>query len=83
MTPRKKRSGLTVSQDELATDFSNEVKLLQPRTAKIARDVKRRQIDDNFLSEFIFIDKTFLKLFEFSVSDTTDSEPQHILRVLI
>ena len=62
---RKKLSRMTLSQDELATDFSNEVKFLQPRIAKMARDAKRKQLDKKFLPEFSPTEQIFLKNFEF------------------
>ena len=79
---RNKLSGMTVSQDETATDFSNEVKSLQPRISKMVCDVIRKQLDEKFFPEFSPIEQTFLKNFDFSVSDITDSELQHSLRVL-
>ena len=48
---RKKLSELALSQNELATDFSNEVKSLQPRMPKFACDTKRKQLNEEFFSE--------------------------------
>ena len=80
---RNKLSEMAVSQNELATDFSNEVKSLQPQMPKLACDIKRKQLNEKFFSEFSPIEQKFLKNFDFSESDITDSELQHLLRVLI
>ena len=40
-----KLSGMTVSHDVITTDFSDEVKSLQPQIAKLALDVKRKQLE--------------------------------------
>ena len=80
---RNKLSEMAVSQNELATDFSNEVKSLQPQMPKLACDIKRKQLNEKFFSEFSPTEQTFLKNFDFSESDITDSELQHLLRVLI
>ena len=74
---------MSVSQNELAADFSNEVKSLQPQMPKLACDIKRKQLNGKFFSEFSPTDQTFLKNFDFSESDVTDSELQHLLRALI
>ena len=74
---------MTVSQDELATGFSNEVRSFQLRIAKMTPDVKRKQPDEKFFTEFSPTEQTFLKSFDFSESDFTDSKPQHLLRVSI
>ena len=76
-------SDMALSQTELATDFSDEVKSLQPRMHKFACDTKRKQPNDKFFSEFSPSEQTFLESFDFSESDITDSELQHLLRVLI
>ena len=80
---RNKLSEMAVSQNELATDFSNEVKSLQPQMPKLACDIKRKQLNEKFFSEFSPTEQTFLKNFDFSECDITDSELQHLLRVLI
>ena len=80
---RNKLSEMAVSQNELATDFSNEVKSLQPQMPKLACDIKRKQLNEKFFSQFSPTEQTFLKNFDFSESDITDSELQHLLRVLI
>ena len=80
---RNKLSEMAVSQNELATDFSDEVKSLQPQLPKFAFDIKRKQFNEKFFSEFSPAEQTFLKNFDFSESDITDSELQHLLRVLI
>ena len=80
---RNKLSEMPVSQNELATDFSDEVKSLQPQMPKLACDIKRKQPNENFFSEFSPTEQTFLKNFDFSESDITDSELLHLLRVLI
>ena len=74
---------MAVSQNELATGFSDEVKSLQPQMPKLACDIKRKQLNEKFFSEFSPTEQTFLKNFDFSDSDITDSELQHLLRVLI
>ena len=43
---------MAVSQNQLSTDFSDEVKLLQPQLPKLACDTKRKQLDEQFLFEF-------------------------------
>ena len=80
---RNKLSEMAVSQNEVATYFSDEVKSLQPQMPKSACDIKRKQLNEKFFSEFSPIEQTFLKNFDFFKSDITDSELQHILRVLI
>ena len=80
---RNKLSETAVSQNELATDFSSEVKSLQPRMPKLACDTKGKQLNEKFSSEFSPTEQTFLKNFDFSVSDFTDSELKNLLRVLI
>ena len=80
---RNKLSELAVSQNELATDFSDKVKSLQPQMPKLACDIKRKQLNENFFSEFSPTEQTFLKNFDFSESGITDSELQHLLRVVI
>ena len=72
-----------MSQNGLATDFYDEVKSLQPQMPKLASDIKRKQLNEKFLSEFSPTEPTFLQNFVFSESDNTDSELQHLLRVLI
>ena len=80
---RNKRSEMAMSQNELATDFPNEVKSLQPQMPKLACDIKRKKLNEKFFSEFSPTEQTFLKSFDFSESDITDSELQHLSRVLI
>ena len=74
---------MALSQNELATDFSNQVKYLQLRRLKLACDTKRKELNEKFFSEFSPTEQTFLKNFSFSEPDITDSELQHLLRVLI
>ena len=76
-------SRTAVSQNELATDFCNEVKSQQARMPKLARYTKRKQLDEDFFSGFRPIERIFLKIFDFSESDITDSELQRLLRVLV
>ena len=71
------------SQNELPTEFSNDVKSLQPRMRKLACDTKRKQLNEKFFTEFSPNEQTFLVNFDFSESDITDSELQDLLRVLI
>ena len=80
---RNKLSEMAVSENELATDFSDEVKSLQPQMPQLACDIKRKQLNEKFFSEFSPTERTFLKNFDFSEYDITDSELQHLLRVLI
>ena len=80
---RNKLSETAVSQNDLATDFSDEVKSLQPQMPKLPCDIKRKQLNEKFFSEFSPTEQTFLKNFDFSESDITDSELQHLLRVSI
>ena len=72
-----------MSLNKLDTDFSNKVKSLQPRMPKLACDTNRKQLYEKFFSEFSPTEQTFLKNFDFSESDITDSELQIFLRVLI
>ena len=80
---RNKLSSMAAPQNNLATDCSNEVKCLQPRMPKLACDIKQKQLIEKFFSEFSPTEQTFLKNFDFSESDITDSELQQLLRVLI
>ena len=80
---RNKLSEKAVSQNELAMDFSDEVKSLQPQMPKLECDTKRKQLNEKFFSEFSPTEQTFLKNFDFSESDNTDGELQLLLRVLI
>ena len=50
---------------------------------KSACETKRKQLNEKFFSVFSPTEQTFLKNFDFSESDITDSELQHLLRVLI
>ena len=59
--PRYKISEMAVSQNELATDFSNEVKSLQHQMPKTACDTKRKQLNEKFFSEFSPTEEIFLK----------------------
>ena len=56
------------------------MKSLQPPTPKLACDTKRKQLNEEFFSEFSPIERIFLKIFDFSESDITDSELRHLLR---
>ena len=78
-----KLSVMAVSQNYIATDFSNEVKSLQPQMPKLACDTKRKQLNEEFFSEFSPTEQTFLKNFVFSESDITDSGLQQLLKILI
>ena len=80
---RNKLSERAVSQNELATDFSNEVKTLQHRMPKMACDTKRKQLNEAFFSEFSPTERLFLKKFVFSESGITDSELRHLMRILV
>ena len=71
---RNKLPEIAVSQNELATDFSDEVKSLQPQVPKLASDFKRKQLNEKFFSEFSPTEQTLLKNFDFSESEKTDSE---------
>ena len=50
---------------------------------KSACETKRKQLNEKFFSVFSPTEQTFLKNFDFSESDISDSELQHLLRVLI
>ena len=52
---------MAVSQNELATDFSDEGKSLQHQMPKLACDIKRKQLNKKFFSEFSTAEQTFLK----------------------
>ena len=80
---RNKLAEMAVSQNEVATVFSIEVNCLQPRMPKLACDTKRRQLSEEFFSEFSPTERIFLKNFDFSESDITDSELRHLLRTLV
>ena len=58
---RNKLSDMALSQTELATDFSNEVKSLQPRMPKLACVAKRKQLNEKFFSVFSPTEQTFLR----------------------
>ena len=49
----------------------------------MACDTKRKQLNKKLFSEFSPTEPTFLRNFDFFESDITDSELQHLLRVLI
>ena len=70
-------------QNELSTDFSLEVKSLQPRLPKLACDTKRKQLGEEFFSEFSPTERIFLKCFDFTESDITVSELRHLLKILV
>ena len=74
---------MAVSQNELASDFSNQVKSLQPRMPKLTCDTERQQLGEEFFSEFSPTECILLKNFDFSESDITDSELRHFLRTLV
>ena len=74
---------MAVLQNELATDFSNEVKSLQPRMPKMACDTKRKQVGEVFFSEFSPTERMFLKNFAFSESDIIDSALQLLSRIFV
>ena len=74
---------MAVLQNDLATDFSDEVKSLQPQMIKLPCDNKRKQLNEKFFSEFSPIEQTFLESFDFSESNITDSELQHLSRVFV
>ena len=80
---RKQMAKSAVSQNELETDFSNEMKSLQPKMPKLASDIKRKQLDDEFYAEFSRAERTFLEQFDFSESGIDDRELQHLFRILV
>ena len=80
---RNKLSKMAASQKELATDFANEVKSLQPRLPKLACHTKRKQLNEEFFSEFSPTERIFLKIFNFSECDIPDSELRHLLTVSV
>ena len=61
-----KLSKMAVSQNELATDYSTEVKPLQAQKPKLTCDTKRKQLNEKFFAEFSPTEQTFLKNFDFS-----------------
>ena len=71
---RKHQAESAISQNELATDYSNEAKSLQPKMPKLASDMKRKQLDDEFYAEFSPAELTFLENFDFSEFDIHDRE---------
>ena len=72
-----------MSQNDLAREFSIEVKSLQPRLLKLACNTKRKQLGEEFFSEFSPTEQFFLKTFDFTESDITFSELRHLLRNLV
>ena len=80
---RNKLSEMAVSQNELATDCADEVKSLKPQMPELPCDIKRKQPNETFFSEFSPTEQTFLKNFDFFQLDITDGELQNFLRVLI
>ena len=48
---RNKLSEMAVSQNELTTDFSHEVKSRQPRKPELVCNTKRQQLGGEFFSE--------------------------------
>ena len=54
---RNELSEMAVSQSELATVFSDEVKSLQPRKPKLACDIKRKQLNENFFLSSVLLNK--------------------------
>ena len=48
-----------VSQDELATDFANEAKSLQPKRPNLASDIKRKQLEMDFTPSLDLPNVTF------------------------
>ena len=77
---RNKLSKMSVSQSELATEFSNEVKTLPPRMPNVACDTKQQQLGEDFFSEFSPTQRIFLKKFNISECDITDTELPYLLR---
>ena len=72
---------MSVSKNDLATDFSNEVKSLQPRMPKLACDAKRKQLGEEFVSDLSPTERILLRNFNVSESDITDSELRNLLRI--
>ena len=62
---RNKLSELAALQNELATDFPNEVKSMQPRMPNLACDAKLKQFVEEFFSGFSHTESMFLKNFIF------------------
>ena len=80
---RKKLFGLlAVSENEINTDFSNEVKSQQPRIPKLICDPKRKQLVEEFFLSSVPLNSYFQKI-SISQNLTTDSELQHVLTVLV
>ena len=80
---RNKLFEMVVSQNELATDFSKDVKSLQPRMPKLPCDTKRQPLGEDFFSEFSPTDCIFLETFDCSESDITDIELRLLFRILV
>ena len=76
-------SEIVRSQNDLTADFSIDVKPLQPRNSKEARDIKRKQLKEEIYSEFSLTERIYLKISIFSEFYITDSELQYPLRVLV
>ena len=74
---------MSVSQSELATNFSDEVKSLQPRMPKLPCYIKRKQLGQEFFSGFSPTERLFLENFNFFESDITNSELQRLLTTLV
>ena len=52
-----KLSEMLVSENELATNFSDEVKSLQPQKPKLACDIKRKQLNEKFFLSSVLPNK--------------------------
>ena len=70
-------------QNELATDFSIEVKSLHSRMPKLACNTKRKDLVEKFFSVISPSERMFSENFNLSKPNITDNELQHLLTVLL
>ena len=54
---RNKLSEMAVSQNELATDFFDEIESLQPRKPKLAYDIKRKPLNEKFFLSLVLLNE--------------------------
>ena len=62
---RNKLLGRDVSEIKAAMDFSNGVKTFQSRIPKILCDIKQKQLDENFFSDFSPTERIFFGTFQY------------------
>ena len=66
---------------ELETDFSQDLKDLKPQ-ATMEGEIRRKQIPIENLEKFSKLDREFLKMFDFSQSDTNDAQLMDLMKLL-